>query len=142
MAGFDEAAVLAWLGSVPGLTAVQLAAAAEEMAEDEYDGGALANAKPKSLLRLLRGTAAEEAVPLLLAARDAHLDAKAEAVVPSAPAAATVEHPSCSICMEPYSVAGGVVPRMLISCGHDLCERCLDQMLRCSPTNRAGMVPP
>ena len=40
-----------------------------------YDGGALANAKPKSLLRLLRGTAAEEAVPLLLAARDAYLAA-------------------------------------------------------------------
>jgi hypothetical protein len=38
MAGFDEAAVLAWLGTVPGLTAAQRAAAAEEMAEDEYDG--------------------------------------------------------------------------------------------------------
>jgi hypothetical protein len=48
MAEFDEAAVLAWLDSVPVLTAAQLAAAAKEMAEDEYDGGALANAKPKN----------------------------------------------------------------------------------------------
>ena len=46
-----------------------------------YDGGALANAKPKSLLRLLRGTAAEGAVPLLLAARNGHLAAAAAAAV-------------------------------------------------------------
>ena len=38
MAKFDEAAVLAWLATVPGLTAVQRTAAAERMEEDEYDG--------------------------------------------------------------------------------------------------------
>jgi hypothetical protein len=41
MAGFDEAAVLAWLGTVPGLTAVQLAAVNNIMAEDEYEGAQL-----------------------------------------------------------------------------------------------------
>ena len=93
MASFDEAVVLAWLGTVPGLTAAQLTAARARMAEDEYDGGELANAKPKSLLRLLRGTAAEGAVPLLLAARDAHLAAE--------PAMA----PGCQICFEAYGSA-------------------------------------
>ena len=39
--------------------------------------------------------------------------------------------------MEPYSVAGGVVPRMLVACGHDFCEACLDAMLRCAAANRA-----
>jgi hypothetical protein len=38
MADFDEAAVLAWLATLPGLTAAQLAATAQEMAEDECDG--------------------------------------------------------------------------------------------------------
>ena len=39
MAGFDEAAVLAWLGSVPGLTAEQRAAGDERMAaEGDFDG--------------------------------------------------------------------------------------------------------
>ena len=31
--------------------------------------------------------------------------------------------------MEPYSAAGGVVPRMLVACGHAFCEACLDRML-------------
>jgi ankyrin repeat protein len=79
MAEFDEAAVLAWLAMVPGLTAAQLAATVEEMAEDEYNGQTLIGATAKSLWRLLRGTAAEAAVPLLLAARDGHLAAVAEA---------------------------------------------------------------
>jgi hypothetical protein len=41
MAAFDEAAVLAWLGTTPGLAAAQRAAAAGIMAEDEYDGAEL-----------------------------------------------------------------------------------------------------
>ena len=46
--------------------------------EDDYEGVELASVKPKTLLRLLKGSDAEEAVPLLLAARDAHLAAAAE----------------------------------------------------------------
>jgi ankyrin repeat protein len=171
MAEFDEAAVLAWLAAVPGLTEAQRAAAAERMEEDEYDGTELAVAKPKSLLRMLKGTEAEGAVPLLLAARNALLEAEeaarttaavaaaaaiaatamaaTEAVAPAAAAAAAAaavpepvpaaaaQRPSCSICMEPYSMAGGVVPRMLVTCGHDFCEGCLDAMLRCAAPNRA-----
>ena len=132
MVEFDEAAVLAWVAAVPGLTAAQRAAALEQMEEDEYDGGALAMAKAKSLLRLLRGTPAEGAVPRLLAARDAKLEAEQE---PSE--AEPAERPSCAICMEAYSAAGGVVPRML-ECGHDFCEACLDRMLRCAGRNRAS----
>jgi hypothetical protein len=79
IAEFDEAAVLAWLGTVPGLTVSQRVAAAVEMAADEYDGMELVAATTKNLRRLLKGTAAEEAVPLLLAARDGHLAAAAAA---------------------------------------------------------------
>jgi hypothetical protein len=75
MAAFDEAAVLAWLGTVPGLTAAQRAAAAQIMAEDGYEGAELAVVKPTTLRRLLKGTEAGEAVPALLAARDAYLAA-------------------------------------------------------------------
>ena len=75
---FDEATVLAWLATVRGLTAAQRAAALERMEEDEYDGGALTMAEAKSLLRLLRWTAAEGAVARLLAARDAQLEAEEE----------------------------------------------------------------
>jgi ankyrin repeat protein len=133
MAEFDEAAVLAWLAAVPGLTATQRAAALERV---EYDGEELAAVKPKRLLKLLKGSEAEGAVPLLLAARDALLAAeeaaRTTAVPEPAPVAAPAERPSCSICMEPYSAAGGVVPRMLVACGHDFCEGCLDAMLRCA----------
>jgi len=62
--------------------------------------------------------------------------AAAAAVAEPAPAA-PAERPSCSICMEPYSAAGGVVPRMLVACGHDFCEVCLDEMLRCAAAIRA-----
>ena len=39
------------------------------------------------------------------------------------------EAEACVVCMEPYSAAGGVVPRMLVTCGHAFCEACLDRML-------------
>jgi hypothetical protein len=139
MAEFDEAAVLAWVTAVPVLTAAQRAAALERMEEDEYDGGELAMAKAKSLLRLLRGTAAAAAVPRLLAARDAHLEAEeaAAAAVAVDPEPAAAEWPSCAICMEAYSAAGGFVPRVL-PCGHDFCEKCLDRILRCAGPKRAS----
>jgi hypothetical protein len=161
MAEFDEAAVLAWLADVPGLAAAQRAAALERVEEEEYDGEDLAAARPKSLLRLLRGTVAEGAVLLLLAARDAQLEDEEEkaalaateaaeaaevaaaAVTTVAAAAtavaqqATAERPSCTICMEADSAAGGVVLRML-PCGHAFCEACLARMLRCAGTNGAS----
>jgi hypothetical protein len=157
--GFDEAAVLAWLGSVPGLSAAQRAAVAEMMAEDEYNGPQLAAVAAKALGRLLKGTAAEDAVPALLAARDADLAAEEEmaqraaveeaaaaaaaaeaaavraAAAAPQPAVVAAEAPSCSICLEPYSATAGVVPRML-RCGHDFCEGCLDRMLEPDPPAR------
>ena len=63
MASFDEAAVLAWLGTVPGLTTVERAAAAEMIAEDEYDGSALVGVTAKMLERLLKGTASRPTGP-------------------------------------------------------------------------------
>jgi hypothetical protein len=103
MASFDEAAVLAWLGTVPGLTTAERAAAAEMIAEDEYDGSALVGVTAKMLERLLKGTEAEGAAPLLLTARDVHLAAEAAEPEPAAmePAAA----PSCQICFEAYGSA-------------------------------------
>ena len=44
-------------------------------------------------------------------------------------AAAAVEQPACVVCLEPYSAARGVVPRILVTCGHSFCEVCLDRML-------------
>ena len=40
-----------------------------------------------------------------------------------------VEQPACVVCLEPYSAARGVVPRILVTCGHSFCEVCLDRML-------------
>jgi hypothetical protein len=103
MASFDEAAVLAWLGTVPGLTAAERAAAVEMIAEDEYDGSALAAVTAKMLGRLLKGTDAEGAAPLLLAARDAHL--AAEEAKPEPAAAEPAAAPGCQICFEAYGSA-------------------------------------
>jgi hypothetical protein len=128
MANFNEAAVIRWLRSVPGLTAAQRAGAATAMSEDEYDGKELVAATTKNLARLLKGGAAEAAVPLLLAARDACMAAELKEV-------AAPEGPSCSICMEPYSAAAAVVPRVL-RCGHEFCEACLDKMLEPEPPAR------
>jgi hypothetical protein len=90
MAEFDEAAVLAWLGTVPGLTAAQRVAAAAEMVADEHNGSERVRGTAQTLRRLLKGTAAEAAVPALLAARDACLAAEPAAV------------PGCQICFEAY----------------------------------------
>jgi hypothetical protein len=100
MVEFDEAAVLAWLATVPGLTAAQRVAAAAEMAEDEHNGSDLFHATAKTLRRLLKGTAAEAAVPALLAARDAHL--AAVAAEPEPAAAEQAAAPGCQICFEAY----------------------------------------
>jgi hypothetical protein len=103
MASFDEAAVLAWLATVPGLTAAERAAAVEMIAEDEYDGSALAAVTAKMLGRLLKGTHAEGAVPLLLAARDAHIAAEEAELEPAAAEPAVA--PGCQICFEAYGSA-------------------------------------
>jgi hypothetical protein len=79
MAEFDEVAVHDWVRSVPGLTAVHLATIADRMAEDEYEGAELVGCTAKMLRKLLRGSDAEDAVPLLLAARDEQLAAENEA---------------------------------------------------------------
>jgi hypothetical protein len=42
----------------------------------------------------------------------------------------------CSICFEAYIVAGGVVSRVLIACGHEFCEGCLDMTPRSLPANK------
>jgi hypothetical protein len=74
MAEFGEAKVQRWLGTVDGLTAEQLQRVRAKLAEEEYDGEELVNeTSPKTFRRLLRGTGAEEAVPLLLAARDRYI---------------------------------------------------------------------
>jgi ankyrin repeat protein len=83
MAAFGEAEVQRWLGTVPGLTPAQLASIRAKLAAEEYDGEELVNAKsPKTFRRLLRGSGAEGAVPLLLAARDAYLTTTASAETP------------------------------------------------------------
>jgi hypothetical protein len=87
MAAFNNVAVLAWLGTVPGMTSAQRAATAEEMVKDEYDGYHLVSATTKTLRRLLKGTEVEGAVPLLLAARNDHLAVQ----VAETAAAATAE---------------------------------------------------
>jgi hypothetical protein len=139
MAEFDEAAVLKWVRSVPGLTAVHIANIADRMAEDEYEGAELVGCTAKMFRRLLKGSGAEAAVPLLLATRDAQLAAEQEQIcaemgvaATTAVAAAMAEvGPSCGVCFEPY--CAGVVPRILVTCGHTFCEPCLNQMLRCAP---------
>jgi hypothetical protein len=124
MADFDEAVVWSWLATVPGLTPDQLAAAAERMAEHEYEGAELVGCTAKTLRRLLTGSDAEEAAPLLLAARDEYLAAEREAHE-------YLATPSCGVCFDAYSEE--IVPRIL-ACGHTFCEGCLNMMLRCANT--------
>ena len=75
---------------------------------------------------MLRGTGAEDAVPLLLAARDAYLAAEqavgeqatkeqaarqqAAAEQAAAEQCGASAAPGCPICLEPYSQASGMVP--------------------------------
>jgi hypothetical protein len=86
MAEFGEPEVRRWLGTVDGLTAEQLASVRATLAdEEEYDGQELLSTTSKSFRRLLRGTGAEAAVPLLLAARDAFVEAGAHRDDPPPP---------------------------------------------------------
>ena len=59
--------------SFSGLAPAQLEAVGDRMGEHEYEGAELVGCTAKMLRRLLKGSDGEEAVPLLLAARDAHL---------------------------------------------------------------------
>jgi hypothetical protein len=70
-------------------------AAAELLAEDEYDGDTLVHVKPKTLARLLKGSGAEGAVPALLAARDAHMAWEAAVVVAVALDVKVILKPPC-----------------------------------------------
>jgi hypothetical protein len=84
------------------------------MAEDEYDGINIVHATAKTLRRLLKGTAAEAAVPALLTARDSCLaveaavaavaDAEAEEAdaAAAAVAAESAASPGFQICFEAY----------------------------------------
>jgi hypothetical protein len=92
MVEFDQAAVQAWLVGVPGLPAAQWAALARIMAEDEYNGADFIGFTDQTLLHVLKGSGAEEAVPLLLAARDEQLATEeAAAAIAATAAAATAE---------------------------------------------------
>jgi hypothetical protein len=62
------------------------------------------------------------------AAGAAAATAPATAAADTIAAAAAVVLPACVVCMEAYSAAGGIVPRMM-QCGHAFCEVCLDRML-------------
>jgi hypothetical protein len=134
----NRAEVLQWIHTVDGLTVAQQVAAHTELAEDEYDGKQLAAATTKTLTRLLKGTAALEAVPLLLAASDAASSAAAAALVvetpqvqassPQSASPSSMERPVCPVCFELYNRSTTVLPRVLIACGHSVCGGCLDQV--------------
>ena len=62
-----------------------------------------------------------------------HPDAQAVAAAAVQPEPAPAEQPSCAICIEPYSAASGVVPRML-HCVHAFCEGCLGRIGCCGAT--------
>lgn len=143
----SRAEVLRWVNSVDELTSAQRAAASAELAEDEYDGQQLAAATALTLRRLLKGTAAAEAVTLLLAARDAaNSAATAARVVPSshvdwASSGGTPNgagRPTCPVCLELYCRLAEVVPRVLVACGHSVCGGCLDQMLSRTSRMKCG----
>ena len=70
---------------------------------------------------------AEAAATTAAAVEAAKTIAVAEAVVEAQEAAAKAAA-SCQICFEPYG--GGVVPRILVACGHTFCEECLPHLLR------------
>jgi hypothetical protein len=162
MAEFDEAAVQAWLATVPGLAAPQLAAAADRMAEDEYEGAELVGCTAKTLRRLLKGSGAEDAVPLLLAARDEQLTAENEAeherqaeqaaadtasIVADHAAAVTAATRTANAavakaeeaaakaapsCGVCFEAYGETAVPRILACGHTFCEECLCKMLRCA----------
>jgi hypothetical protein len=122
---------------------------------------------PKTFRRLLRGTGAEEVVPLLLAARDAYLEEAAATTEPPSPVPsmqpghacivslndflsaerdqqnvhpqAVPESHLCPICFEQYA-APGTLPRMLVNCGHTFCEPCLRKMLAPLLANKGAKV--
>jgi hypothetical protein len=85
MTSFDEAAVLRWVGAVHGLSLAQREAIQARLGAEELDGEELKTLREKRLGRLLRGTAAEGAAPLLLTARDDYLATREAAERPTEP---------------------------------------------------------
>ena len=72
MADFGAAEVLRWLEAVEGLTGAQQTAIKDMLMEDQMIGQDLLGWTERTLPRMLRGTGAAEAAPVLLAARDKH----------------------------------------------------------------------
>ena len=85
MAAFGAAEVLWWLETVEGLTEAQRVAIRALFAEGGDDGEDLLDLTERSLSRLLRGTVAAGAAPVLLAARDKRLLADTALVPVAAP---------------------------------------------------------
>jgi hypothetical protein len=117
MAEFDQAAVQAWLAAVPGLPAAQRAALARITAEDEYNGADFIGFTERTLLRVLKDSGAEGAVPLLLAARDEQLAAEeaataiaAAAAAAAASSAAAISAAAAAAVQEPAPVAAAERP--------------------------------
>ena len=82
---FGAAEVLRWLETVDGLSDRQRAAIKDRLEDEEYIGKDLLDLTERSLPRLLRGTDASGAAPVLLVARDKHLADAAPAPPPPPP---------------------------------------------------------
>ena len=120
MGDWSEEDVRGWVLGVRGLTSDQRAAVTERFEEDEVEGEWLARVKPKALQRTLNDTAAADAVPRLLQARDLQLATEATGTGSLDVAAALISLPArpppeyvCSLSLDlmsdPVSTSSGQV---------------------------------